>query len=179
MMRRCRHRRVRHGRRRRVLPARWTRTRDHARIFVEVGVIAGLIALRRCRSFPPAICTASYVAKHQPAPLAAMEGLFTTRAARRLAIIGQPDVETPDASTTRSSSPTCLSFLIYGTTGAEVKGLDAVPARPVARQHPAALLQLPHHGRARDAVRRGHGARRAFLLWRGRLFTTRAGCSGS
>lgn len=66
------------------------------------------------------------VAKHQPAALAAMEGKFESSVRADMALIGQPD------STNRKLQnpvfvPSVLSFLAYGSFGAEVKGLNDIP----------------------------------------------------
>ena len=94
---------------------------------------------------------------YQPAKLAAMEGLFHTERGAGIVILGQPDM-TKQRLDNPIYRPRALSFLTYRRWEAEVKGLDEFPARPVARQHPAALLQLPHHGRAGHALHRRHGA---------------------
>ena len=81
--------------------------------------------------------SARYVAKWQPAKLAAMEGVFTTRRGAPLHIGGIPDEET---RTTRWSIeiPKALSLLAFHDPNAEVKGLDAFPESdwpPVAIVH--------------------------------------------
>jgi cytochrome d ubiquinol oxidase subunit I len=70
--------------------------------------------------------SARYVARHQPAKLAAMEALFETHAGAPLVIGGWPDVE---ARRTRYAIeiPRALSLLAFHDPDAEVKGLDAVP----------------------------------------------------
>jgi cytochrome d ubiquinol oxidase subunit I len=70
--------------------------------------------------------SARYVARHQPAKLAAMEALFETRAGAPLTIGGWPDVERRE---TRFAVkiPYALSLLAFHDPNAEVKGLDAVP----------------------------------------------------
>src|SRR5437899_7987461 len=66
------------------------------------------------------------MAKHQPAATAGMEGLFKTESGAPIVILGQPDVEHQ-----RIDNPLVvnkvLSFLIYGHTTAEVKGLNEFP----------------------------------------------------
>ena len=70
--------------------------------------------------------SAKRVARHQPAKLAALEGLFETRSAAPLVIGGWPDME---ARQTRFgiSVPYALSVLAFNDPLAEVTGLDAVP----------------------------------------------------
>ncbi len=66
------------------------------------------------------------VAKHQPATLAAMEGLFTTEEGAPLVLIGQPDMEKRRLDNP-IHVPGLLSFLTYKRWGAEVRGLDEFP----------------------------------------------------
>lgn len=70
--------------------------------------------------------SARYVAKWQPAKLAAMEGHFVTERGAALRIGGIPDEET---RTTRWAIevPKALSLLAFHDPNAEVKGLDAFP----------------------------------------------------
>ena len=83
--------------------------------------------------------SARHVAKHQPAKLAAMEGLFRTQRGAPLHIGGWPD---EDARRTRFAIeiPYGLSLLAFHDPQAEVKGLDTVPREewpPVAVVHVA------------------------------------------
>ena len=70
--------------------------------------------------------SARYVARWQPAKLAAMESLFETTRGAPLHIGGIPDVEN---RTTRWSIevPKALSFLAFHDVNAEVKGLEEFP----------------------------------------------------
>ena len=95
-----------------------------ARIFLRLGVAAGLVA-----SLLVAVTgdqQAKLVARHQPAALAAMEGHFESGERAGLVIIGQPNV-----AERRLDNPVVipwmLSFLAYGTFHANVPGLDAFP----------------------------------------------------
>src|SRR5260370_408086 len=65
---------------------------EHARIFVRTGVLAGTLATI-LMVFPPGAGHGRTLADHQPTTLAAMEGLFETRANAPLALIGQPDTD--------------------------------------------------------------------------------------
>lgn len=99
-----------------------------------------------------------------------MEGLFRTEKGAPVVLMGQPDelnqkIDNPIAVNK------VLSFLIYGTTMAEVKGLDQFPRD----QWPTALplLYYSYH------IMAGLGTWfvlimtvAAFLLWRGTLYTT-------
>ena len=72
------------------------------------GVIFSIIQV-----FPTGDLHGRYMAKHQPATTAAMEGLWKTERGAGLTIMGQPDVEKQ-----RIDNPLVvnkmLSFLIYG-----------------------------------------------------------------
>lgn len=97
----------------------------HARTALRVAVTTGLIACIM-QIFPTGDQHGKLVARHQPAALAAMEGRFETGSHAELAIIGQPNVaerrlENPIVV------PQILSFLAYGSFGAEVKGLNDIP----------------------------------------------------
>jgi cytochrome bd ubiquinol oxidase subunit I len=122
--------------------------------------------------FPTGDLHGRYLAKHQPATIAAMEGLFETRMGAPIVLIGQPDpargtIENPIAVND------ALSFLIYGTFRAEVKGLDQFPRKDWPDNIP--LLFFAYH------IMAGLGtlfllltAVSTFLLWRGTLFRTKA-----
>jgi len=121
--------------------------------------------------FPTGDVHGKYVARYQPATTAAMEGLFETKSGAPLVIMGQPDVERR-----RIDNPIVLnkflSFLIYGTTSAEVSGLDSSPVQDWPTNIP--LLFFAYH------VMAGLGtffvavmAVAAFLLWQGKLFESR------
>ena len=67
---------------------------DTGRLFVKLGVIAAF-ASSVLLLFPTGDAQGRNVAKYQPVTLAAMEGHFETRAGAPIALIGQPDVESP------------------------------------------------------------------------------------
>lgn len=99
--------------------------REHARLFLRMGVIVGFIA-SAFQLFPTGDLHGKQVAKHQPVSLAAMEGKFETSDHAEVVIIGQPDVanrrlENPIVV------PWALSFLAYGSFGAKVQGLNDFP----------------------------------------------------
>jgi cytochrome d ubiquinol oxidase subunit I len=143
---------------------------DHARIFVRIGVLAGLLA-SALQIFPTGDVHGRYVARYQPATIAAMEGLFTTETGAPIVLFGQPDpVKQRIDNPLRVNR--ALSFLTYGTTDASVKGLDAYPPDEWPTNIP--LLFFSYH------VMAGLGTifvavtvAAAFLLWRGRLFKSR------
>ena len=146
----------------------WGKFEAHARIFVRVGVVAGLI-FSVLQLFPTGDGQGRMVAVHQPVTLAAMEALFVSQAGAPLVILGQPDVaerkidnpiEVPDA----------LSFLDLPRVESRCAGARCVPARYVAGEHRASLLQLPHHGRAGDNLHRDNGGRGVSVVARQALF---------
>ena len=146
------------------------RATEHARTFLRVGVIAGILACV-LQIFPTGDMHGRYMATYQPAVVAGMEGLFHTEAGAPVVLLGQPDpvkqrIDNPLAVND------ALSFLIYGTTGAEVKGLDAFPKDDQPPNIP--LLFFSYH------IMAGLGTLfvavmgiAALLLWRGWLFKSR------
>jgi cytochrome d ubiquinol oxidase subunit I len=76
--------------------------------------------------FPTGDRNGKMVARHQPATLAAMEGLFESGPYAKLAIIGQPDVEGRRLENP-IVVPGLLSFLAYGSFGSTVVGLNDIP----------------------------------------------------
>ena len=147
------------------------RHEQHAPLFIRVGVIAGLIG-SLLQIFPTGDLHGRYLAKHQPATIAAMEGLFKTTEGAPMVLIGQPDpakgvIENPVAVND------ALSYVIYGTFRAEVKGLDQFPRKDWPDNIP--LLFFAYH------IMAGLGtlflllmAVSAFLLWRGSLYQSKA-----
>ncbi len=70
----------------------WGKFEEHGRIFVKVGVIAGLI-FSVLQLFPTGDGQGRMIALNQPVTLAAMEALFVSQSGAPLMILGQPDVE--------------------------------------------------------------------------------------
>ena len=91
----------------------------YGRIFLKVGVISGVISCILI-IFPTGDLHGKYVARHQPAAMAAMEGLFKTEAGAGIVLMGQPNEETGHIDNPIVLN-NVLSFLIYGTTEAEVR----------------------------------------------------------
>ena len=124
--------------------AYWTlmgQHREHALICLRTGVITGLIACVLVL-FPTGDWHGKLVARHQPVTLAAMEGLFEGGPGAELAIIGQPNVparrlENPIVV------PYALSFLVYGSFGSTVKGLNDFPESEWP--HNVELLYYAYH----------------------------------
>lgn len=140
------------------------------RTFLRIGVTAGVISCI-AQIFPTGDLHGRYMARHQPAAVAGMEGLFHTEKGAPIVILGQPDYEQKRIDNPLVANDV-LSFLIYGTTSAEVKGLDEFPPDQWPTTLP--LLFYSYH------IMAGLGTYfallmsiAAFLLWRGRLDQTR------
>lgn len=143
---------------------------EHGRVFLRVGVTAGLI-FSISQIFPTGDLHGRYMARHQPVTTAAMEGLFRTQSGAPIVLIGQPDEE---AQRINNPLPVnrVLSFLIYGTTAAQVKGLNEFPRDVWPTNIP--LLYYGYHimaglGTIFVAVMVVAG----FLLWRKKLYRSR------
>lgn len=139
-------------------------------LFLRVGVPAALIAAI-VQVFPTGDLHGRYLAKHQPATLAAMEGLFDSERGAAIVLVGQPDEQRGRIDNPLAVND-ALSFLVYGTRKAEVRGLDHVPRDQWPE--PLPLLFYSYH------IMAGLGtyfvllmAVAGLLLWRGSLFTTR------
>lgn len=146
------------------------RQEEYGRIFLRLGVTAAVIA-SVFQIFPSGDGQGKMVALHQPATLAAMEGLFKTEKGAPIAIVGQPNVAEQRLDNP-ILIPKALSFLTYNRWGAEVKGLDAYPRDQWPDNIP--LLYFSYH------IMVGLGTifiaitlLAAFLLWRKRLYQAR------
>ncbi|WP_420237896.1 cytochrome ubiquinol oxidase subunit I [Telmatobacter bradus] len=143
---------------------------EYGKTFVKLGVIAGTIASILI-VFPTGDLHGKYVAKNQPAAIAGMEGLYKTEKGAGLVLIGQPNEETGQIDNPIVVND-LLSFLIYGTTKAEVTGLDHIPRDQWPQSLP--LLYYAYH------IMAGLGTwflvlmiGSSFLLWRGKLYQNR------
>jgi cytochrome d ubiquinol oxidase subunit I len=143
---------------------------EQGRIFLRVGVIGGVI-FSILQIFPTGDLQGKYTAKHQPASTAAMEGLFKSETGAPLVILGQPDEEHQKIDNPLVVNKV-LSFLIYGTTAGEVKGLNEFPKDVWPTNIP--LLYYSYH------IMAGLGTIfvavmvvAAFLLWRKTLYQKR------
>jgi len=143
---------------------------EQGRIFLRVGVIAGVI-FSVLQIFPTGDLHGKYMAKYQPVTTAAMEGLFKTEKGAPIIIMGQPDEERQRIDNPLAVNKV-LSFLIYGHTSAEVKGLNEFPRDLWPTNIP--LLYYCYH------IMAGLGTIfvavmvvAALLLWRKKLFTAR------
>ncbi len=142
---------------------------DYGRIFLKVGVIAGVISCI-VQIFPTGDLHGKYMAKHQPAATAGMEGLFHSEKGAPIVLLGQPDIENQRIDNPLAVNKV-LSFLIYGTTAAEVQGLDTIPKDQWPTTLP--LLFYSYH------IMAGLGTYFAllmivagYLLWRGSIYKT-------
>jgi cytochrome bd ubiquinol oxidase subunit I len=148
----------------------WGKFEAHGRVFVRVGVVAGLI-FSVLQLFPTGDGQGRMIALDQPVTLAAMEALFVGQPGAPLIILGQPNVEKQKIDNPLEV-PDALSFLTYRAWTAQVKGLDSFP--PELWPQNIALLYYSYH------IMVGLGTIfiaimlvAAFLLWRGKLFSTR------
>ncbi len=94
-------------------------------IFLKVGVIAGIVSCV-LQVFPTGDLHGKYMAKNQPTAIAGMEGQFHTEKGAGMILMGQPNYESETIDNPLRVNKV-LSFLIYGTTSAEVEGLDHFP----------------------------------------------------
>jgi cytochrome d ubiquinol oxidase subunit I len=146
------------------------RDTEHARIFIRVGIIAGLLAALLV-AFPTGDGQVKNVAAYQPVAFAGMEGLFETKEGAELMLIGQPDMEKLRIDNPLYV-PKLLSFLTHNRWTAEVKGLQAFPRDQWPTNIP--LLYYSYH------IMVGLGTifiaimlLSAFLLWKKRIFEAR------
>jgi cytochrome d ubiquinol oxidase subunit I len=142
----------------------------HGRTCVRLGVVAGFLA-SGLLLFPTGDRQGKRVARHQPATLAAMEGLFRTERGAPIVLVGQPDMEKMRLDNP-IYVPRMLSMFTYNHWMAEVKGLDAFPRSEWPQNVP--LLYYAYH------IMVGLGTifivvlgAAAWRLWRGRLFSSR------
>ena len=147
----------------------WGKFEAYGRIFVRVGVVAGLI-FSVLQLFPTGDGQGRLIAQNQPVTLAAMEALFASQPGAPLVLIGQPNVDERKIDNPLVV-PNALSFLTYRAWKAQVQGLNAFPED----QWPSniSLLYFSYHimvglGTLFIAI----AVVAAFLLWRGKLFSS-------
>jgi cytochrome d ubiquinol oxidase subunit I len=148
----------------------WGKYQEHGRIFLRVGVTAGLI-FSVLQLFPTGDAQGRMVASKQPTTLAAMEALFDSAPGAPLVLIGQPNMEERKIDNPLII-PRMLSFLTYRRWEAEVRGLNDFPTDIWPDNIP--LLYYTYHimvglGTIFIAVM----VLAALLLWRGALFQAR------
>ncbi|HWZ50525.1 MAG TPA: cytochrome ubiquinol oxidase subunit I [Granulicella sp.] len=143
---------------------------NYGRTFLKVGVTAALIS-SAAQIFPTGDMHGKYLAKHQPAAIAGMEGLFHSEKGAALVVLGQPDFEHEKIDNPLAVNKV-LSFLIYGTTRAEVQGLDQTPRDQWPTTLP--LLFYSYHIMAGlGTYMVGLMGLAGLLLWRGQLYESR------
>ena len=76
----------------------WGKFQESGRIFVRVGVAAGLIS-SVLQLFPTGDGQGRLIAYNQPVTLAAMEALFESQPGAPLVLVGQPNVDEKSAVT--------------------------------------------------------------------------------
>jgi cytochrome d ubiquinol oxidase subunit I len=136
---------------------------------VRAGVLAGAIA-SAVAIFPTGDRNSHDVTVDQPAKLAAMEGLFTSKRGAPLAILGMPDTQ-HGRLIDPLYVPDVLSFLAYGNFRANVSGLATYPAD---RQPPMELTYYAYHVMVGlGTIFAGIMGLAAVLLWLRRLFVSR------
>jgi len=143
---------------------------ESGKLFLRVGVIAGVVACM-AQIFPTGDMQGRYAAENQPAAIAGMEGLFHSEKGAPIVILGQPDYVLQRIDNPLQANDV-LSFLIYGTTKATVKGVDQFPRDQWPTTLP--LLYYSYHimvglGTYFVAVM----AVAALQLWRGKLYATK------
>jgi len=148
----------------------WGQYKEHGKIFLRVGVIAGCI-FSILQLFPTGDGQGRMIAHKQPVTLAAMEALFSSQPGAPLVIIGQPDVDERKIDNP-ILVPKALSFLTYRRWGARVEGLDNFPQELWPQNIP--LLYYSYH------IMVGLGTIfiaimvvSLFLLWRNKLYDAR------
>ena len=143
---------------------------EFARTCLTVGVVGALI-FTTLQIFPTGDEHARRVARYQPSSFAAAEGLFPTQKGAPLVIIGNPDTEQRRLEST-IEMPHFLSFLTSRRWDATTTGLNDIPEDRWPNSVP--LVYYAYH------IMVGLGTilfvialLAAFLLWRGRLFSSR------
>ena len=131
---------------------------------MRVGVVGGAASSACCSCFPPAMGRAAWSRTTSRSRWRPWKALFDTAAGARWSSSASPTsmtqkIDNPDRIPEHAQLPDLPAL------GRGGKRPERIPARPVAGQHRAALLQLPHHGGTGDDLHRDHGGR-CFLLWR-------------
>ena len=142
---------------------------DFAQRSLKVGLFLGLVAslLQLVTGHDSAVG----VSRHQPIKMAAFEGQYETTTNAPLTLFGLVDEATE--TTHALAVPGLLSYLLYGNTAAEVKGLRELAPDPADRPPVNLVFQFYH-----VMIGIGFGMIALSLLatfywWRGRLFETR------
>ena len=145
------------------------RDEDFGRMFVRLGILVGIV-FSLTQLFPTGAKLGENISRFQPVKMAAMEGQFDTQKGAPLAIIGMPDRQTGKLLDPLYV-PDALSYLAYGNTRAQVRGLNSYPA---ALRPPVEVVYYSYHimvGLGTIFV--GLLGLGALLLWRKTLFAQR------
>src|SRR4051794_12300404 len=142
-----------------------------ARISVRVGVIGALIFCV-LQIFPTGDRAAHDVATYQPASFAAMEGMFESANGAPLVILGNPDTEKHKLDSSLAL-PHFLSFLTSHNWNEHLTGLNEIPQDRWPDSVPLAYYAY-HIMVGLGTILAAIAALAVFLLWRGRLYRSRA-----
>lgn len=115
--------------------------RDHARLFLKVGVVAGAISSMAI-AMPTGDLQSKLVAEHQPITFAAMEGHFETEEGAGLVLVGQPNMETLTLDNP-IVVPRMLSVMTHQRWSSRIEGLNTYPREEWPDQVP--LLYYAYH----------------------------------
>ena len=143
---------------------------EYGKMFCTIGVVVGFIA-SALQLFPSGDMEGRQVADHQPAKLAAMEGLFHSESGAGIAILGQPDTANQRLDNPLIV-PKVLSFLTYRNWKARVTGLDSIPRDQWPDNIPFVYF-VYHIMVGLGSIFIGIMALALLLLWCRRLFETR------
>lgn len=142
------------------------RHREFARRSFTIGLVFAAVA--SLAQLPLGDWSAKIVAKHQPAKLAAMEGIYTTAPSTPLYLLGYPSDSAQ--RTYGIPVPGMLSFLVHGDFTTPVVGLDRFP--PQDRPPVSMTFQMYHLMVALGLYFIVVTLYALYLLWRGTLFQT-------
>ena len=138
---------------------------DFAKRAFRIALIFG--AVSSLAQLPAGHFSALIAARHQPAKMAAFEGVFETREGTPVYLFGWPDASAK-AVRLGVAIPGMLSFLIHGDFKTPVTGLDRIPPQD---QPPVAIPFLTYHAMVALGLYFILIAWAGlFLLWRGALF---------
>ncbi len=141
---------------------------DFAKSSLKIGLVIGLTAC--LLQLVSGDSSAEVVAKYQPSKLAAMEGVFRTEKGAPLYLWGI--VNTKEQRIDYGVSiPKLLSYLSYGDTAAEVKGLDLVARKDWPNV--AVIFQTYHLMIAMWGIMFGLSLLATYQWYRGTLFTNK------
>jgi cytochrome bd ubiquinol oxidase subunit I len=109
-------------------------------------------------------------AQYQPAKMAAFDGLFQTQKEAPLSLFGIVDVENQKINY-KLEVPKLLSFLTFGDTSAEVKGLDQFPKEDWPKV--SAVFQIYHLMIYMWGIMFVLSFLAAYMWWKGTLFNNK------